>query len=186
MDTIRTVYIDSQHSTERNGSYVYDLQGGIAVPEGARVFVDNVSFTNTFSEEMTKDNQFLYLQTFESTQVPDFNDQVFAFGTDGPPAKDLLHSVEVVPMQKIFEANLAITHWSDGTNFTYVFRNIGRDQFEFDVNGVAHKIFLYDITPDRMSFHAEWPIPGATHSGVLSGHVLDLGGKPLECTECTS
>ena len=47
MDTIRTVYIDSQHSTERNGSYVYDLQGGIAVPEGARVFVDNVSFTNT-------------------------------------------------------------------------------------------------------------------------------------------
>ena len=57
MDTIRTVYIDSQHSTERNGSYVYDLQGGIAVPEGARVFVDNVSFTNTFSEEVTKDNQ---------------------------------------------------------------------------------------------------------------------------------
>ena len=56
MDTIRTVYIDSQHSTERNGSYVYDLQGGIAVPEGARVFVDNVSFTNTFSEEMTTDN----------------------------------------------------------------------------------------------------------------------------------
>ena len=83
------------------------------------MFVDNVSFTNTFSEEMTKDNQFLYLQTFESTQVPDFSDQVFTFGTDGPPAKDLLHSVEVVPMQKIFEANLAITHWSDGTNFTY-------------------------------------------------------------------
>ena len=92
MDTIRTVYIDSQHSTERNGSYVYDLQGGIAVPEGARVYVDNVSFTNTFSEEVTEDNQFLYLKTFESTQVPDFNDQVFTFGTDGPPAKDLLHS----------------------------------------------------------------------------------------------
>ena len=106
MDTIRTVYIASQHSTERNGSYVYDLQGGIAVPEGAQVFVDNVSFTNTFSEEVTKGNQFLYLETFESIQVPDFTDQVFAFGTDGPPAKELLHSVEVVPMQKIFEANL--------------------------------------------------------------------------------
>ena len=53
MDTIRTVYLDSAHSVERNGSYVYDLQGGIAVPEGARVYVDNVSFTNTFSEEVT-------------------------------------------------------------------------------------------------------------------------------------
>ena len=54
MDTIRTVYLDSAHSVERNGSYVYDLQGGIAVPEGARVYVDNVSFTNTFSEEVTE------------------------------------------------------------------------------------------------------------------------------------
>ena len=123
MDTIRTVYIDSQHSTERNGSYVYDLQGGIAVPEGARVFVDNVSFTNTFSEEMTADNQFLYLETFESTQVPDFADQVFTFGTDGPPAKDLLHSIEVVAMQRILEPNLAITHWTDGTN-SYVFATL--------------------------------------------------------------
>ena len=143
MDTIRTVYIDSQHSTERNGSYVYDLQGGIAVPEGARVFVDNVSFTNTFSEEVTTDNQFLYLQTFESTQVEDFTDQQFVFIGDAPK-KDLLHSVEVVAMQRIFETNLAITHWTDGTN-SYVFRNVGRDQFEFDVNGVAHKILLYDV-----------------------------------------
>ena len=119
MDTIRTVYIDSQHSTERNGSYVYDLQGGIAVPEGARVFVDNVSFTNTFSEEMTENNQFLYLQTFESTQVKDFTDQQFVFVAD-TPKKDLLHSIEVVAMQKIFEAHLAITHWTDGTN-SYVF-----------------------------------------------------------------
>ena len=30
-----------------------------------------------------------------------------------------------------------------------------------------------------MSFHAEWPSPGAVHSGVLSGHVLDLGVNPL-------
>ena len=30
-----------------------------------------------------------------------------------------------------------------------------------------------------MSFHAEWPTPGALHSGVLSGHVLDLGVNPL-------
>ena len=184
MDTIRTVYIDSQHSTERNGSYVYDLQGGIAVPEGARVFVDNVSFTNTFSEEVPQDNQFLYLQTFESTQVQDFTDQPFVFLGD-VPKKDLLHSLEVVAMQRIFETNLAITHWTDGTN-SYVFRNVGRDQFEFDVNGVAHKIFLFDVTPDRISFNAEWPTPGALASGVLNGHAIHLGAQTLTAENTTA
>ena len=62
MDTIRTVYIDSQHASERNGSYIYDLQGGIAVPEGARVMIDNVSFTNTFSEEVTEENKWAFLK----------------------------------------------------------------------------------------------------------------------------
>ena len=36
MDTIRTVYVDSQFAAENNGKYTYDLGGGIAVPEGAR------------------------------------------------------------------------------------------------------------------------------------------------------
>ena len=54
MDTVRSLYIDSANAKERNGSYVYDLVGGIAVPEGARVFIDNVSFTNTFSEEVSE------------------------------------------------------------------------------------------------------------------------------------
>ena len=56
MDTIRTCYIDSSNAKESNGSYVYDLVGGIAVPEGARVFIDNVSFCNTFSEEISEEN----------------------------------------------------------------------------------------------------------------------------------
>ena len=57
MDTIRTVYVDSQYAAEQNGKYTYDLVGGISVPEGARVFVDNISFTNTFSEEVDETNR---------------------------------------------------------------------------------------------------------------------------------
>ena len=105
MDTIRTVYLDSAHSVERNGSYVYDLQGGIAVPEGARVFVDNVSFTNTFSEEVTEDNQFVHVQTFESTQVKDLANRDFLFAYHGQPKQDLLHSTQVRVTQPIFKAN---------------------------------------------------------------------------------
>ena len=63
MDTVRSLYIDSANAKERNGSYVYDLVGGIAVPEGSRVFIDNVSFTNTFTEEVSEENQYAYLQT---------------------------------------------------------------------------------------------------------------------------
>ena len=75
MDTVRSLYIDSANAKERNGSYVYDLVGGIAVPEGARVFIDNVSFTNTFSEEVSEENQYAYLQTFESDSVTDLSDE---------------------------------------------------------------------------------------------------------------
>ena len=77
MDTVRSLYIDSANAKERNGSYVYDLVGGIAVPEGARVYIDNVSFTNTFSEEVSEENQYAYLQTFESDSVTDLSDQSY-------------------------------------------------------------------------------------------------------------
>ena len=154
MNTIRTVYLDSAHSVERNGVYVYDLQGGIAVPEGARVFVDNVSFTNTFSEEVTENINFVYTQTFESSQVPNLADQDFMFGYQGEPQKDLLHCTDLIATQPLLKANLPITAWTDGTT-TYKF-SFGtppqRDQFVVDVNGTQHHIFCYDITPDRMFF----------------------------------
>ena len=77
MDTVRSLYIDSANAKERNGSYIYDLVGGIAVPEGARVFIDNVSFTNTFSEEVSEENQYAHLQSFERDSVNDLSDQSY-------------------------------------------------------------------------------------------------------------
>ena len=45
---LRTLYIDSNFATKDSSSrYQYDLVGGVAVPENSRVFVDNISFTNT-------------------------------------------------------------------------------------------------------------------------------------------
>ena len=79
MDTLRTLFVDSANAVERNGSYVYDLQGGIAVPEGARVYIDNVSFTNTFSEEVTEENKWAYLKTFKPGTAVDIRDRLFAF-----------------------------------------------------------------------------------------------------------
>ncbi len=55
------------------------MQGGIAVPEGARVFADNVSFRNTVSEEVTDNDKWAYLKVFEQVDVPDVRDQALAF-----------------------------------------------------------------------------------------------------------
>ena len=49
MDRIRTVYLDSSYAEEVNNEFQYNVIGGLSVPEGSRVYVDNISFTNTFS-----------------------------------------------------------------------------------------------------------------------------------------
>ena len=144
MDTIRTCYIDAANATERNGSYVYDLQGGIAVPEGARVFIDNVSFQNQFSEEISEENQSVYLQTFESDSAKDLSDESFVFSYAGAPKKDLLHSDQVTALQPILRSNLTSTQWTDGaTHPTIATMHVVQtpsenapDQFELEIGGV--------------------------------------------------
>ena len=57
MDTIRTAYIDSAYAEETTpGNFKYNIVGGLSVPEGARCFIDNISFTNTFSNVIGEKN----------------------------------------------------------------------------------------------------------------------------------
>ena len=40
---LHSLYIDSNYATKDAGNrYTYDLVGGVTVPEGARVYVDNI------------------------------------------------------------------------------------------------------------------------------------------------
>ena len=52
MDTIRTVYLDSAYAEETLNGFQYKVIGGLPVAEGSRVYVDNISFTNTFSNNL--------------------------------------------------------------------------------------------------------------------------------------
>ncbi len=88
MDTTRTVYIDRHHATERNISYVYDLQGGIAVPEGARVMVDNVSLPTPFLTGH-QENKWTFLKAYKPGTVLDIRDKDYSFSLDGGPRKVL-------------------------------------------------------------------------------------------------
>ena len=43
MDRIRTLYLDSAYAEETNNGFQYNVTGGVSVPEGSRVYVDNIS-----------------------------------------------------------------------------------------------------------------------------------------------
>ena len=67
MDTIRTLYIDSAYAEEDSNGFHYNIIGGMSVAEGSRVYVDNISFTNTFSNIIEDKNDQIYLKTATNT-----------------------------------------------------------------------------------------------------------------------
>ena len=76
-------------------------RGVLPSQRARRAFSDNVSFQYQFSEEISEENQFVYLQTFESDSAKDLSDQSFVFSYAGAPKKDLLHSDQVTVLQHI-------------------------------------------------------------------------------------
>ena len=61
---LRSLYIDSNFAKkDASNRYQYDLVGGIAVPENSRVYVNNISFTNTISEKVDGNSDELYVRT---------------------------------------------------------------------------------------------------------------------------
>ena len=69
---LRSLYIDSNFAKkDASNRYQYDLVGGIAVPENSRVYVDNISFTNTFSEKVDDNSDELYVKTLKHKNLRD-------------------------------------------------------------------------------------------------------------------
>ena len=61
---LRSLFIDSNFAKKDvHHRYTYDMVGGISVPENSRVYVDNISFTNTFTERVDGNSDELYVKT---------------------------------------------------------------------------------------------------------------------------
>ena len=90
MDRIRTVYIDSAYAEEAGGVYQYNTIGGMSVPEGSRVYVDNISFTNTFSNSITAKNDQIFLKTETNTSKVTPADRTYDWTYAGVPTDRLL------------------------------------------------------------------------------------------------
>ncbi len=56
-----------------------NIVGGISVPEGARIYVDNIAMTRNVCEEVSDADKWVYLQTFEQVDVPDVRSSTLSF-----------------------------------------------------------------------------------------------------------
>ena len=79
MQTTRTLFTDSLYATEHEGTYTLDIPGGISIAEGARLFVDSISFTNTFSEAVDAKTDELYVKTLVNKGVLNPSSNTFAW-----------------------------------------------------------------------------------------------------------
>ena len=87
---LHSLYIDSNYATkDATNRYTYDMIGGVTVPEGARVYVDNISLTNTFSDEIDASNDELYVKTSTNINALSPADRTFNWTWGGRPRDHL-------------------------------------------------------------------------------------------------
>ena len=91
MDRIRTVYVDSMYAEEqRPGEFHYNVVGGLSVPEGSRVYVDNITFTNVFSNRISDSNDQVFLKTETNVAKVTPADRTYNWTYAGFPTSRLL------------------------------------------------------------------------------------------------
>ena len=66
--------------------------GGISVAEGARTYIESVSFTNVFSEKVSENDE-LYVRTLTNKSLRDPSDATFAWSYSGTPFAQGLQDV---------------------------------------------------------------------------------------------
>ena len=159
--------MDSMYAEEqRPGEFHYNVIGGLSVPEGSRVYVDNITFTNVFSNRITDSNDQVLLKTETNTAKVTPADRTYAWTYAGFPTSRLL-SGEYDMKQKAFsvavdQSTYQHTQWGQVT-FTAVAAVPG--EYTFVANGVTYNIWCHDITQTSFAINSNYPqaaqVPGA-------------------------
>ena len=128
---LRSLYIDSNFAKkDANNRYQYDLVGGVAVPENSRVYVDNISFTNTFSEKVDDNSDELYVKTRKHKDLRDPSGVGFSWTYNGVLA-DHLYAGTYNIMQKYCFADVTATTWATPAGQAVTVTRVGSDQYSF-------------------------------------------------------
>ena len=117
MDTIRTLYVSADQAVKAaNNTYEYNIVGGISVAEGSRVYVDNIAMVNNVCDEVDDKNDQVYVSVFESTSVPDLQDENMIFIFDGGPRKNNMTTDDCVASEPFLSVALPVTTWTEGVD----------------------------------------------------------------------
>ena len=118
MQTTRTLFVDSLYATEHDGTYNLNIPGGISIAEGARLFVDSISFTNTFSEAVDAKSDELYVKTLVNKGVLNPSSNTFAWswqkedGTVAEPTEQTMEGKYDLSSHK-WLCDLGKVEWTD-------------------------------------------------------------------------
>ena len=155
MDTIRTVYLDSAYAEEDLNGFHYNIIGGLSVAEGSRVYVDNISFTNTFSNVIGDNNDQVFLKTATNTAKVTPADRTYNWTYTGFPTDRLLSGSYDMKI-KGYTVDLTATTWNLGNwgaiTFTPVAGVPGEYTFVAGANNTTYTLFVYDVTQTSVSY----------------------------------
>ena len=173
MDTIRTLYCDSENAQERaDKSFVLDIPGGVSVAEGARTFIDAVSFTNVFSEKVSDANDELYVRTLTNKTLLDPSDASFNWSYSGTPFDRTLEGTYDVEMRRSL-ASLEEYSWQDSTGNPCFLANKGDLKYEWVLNGAHEKLFVFDALGNFATGKAT--VAGSVVPWTLEDRTLTVG-----------
>ena len=172
---LRSLYIDSNFAKkDASNRYQYDLVGGIAVPENSRVYVDNISFTNTFSNNLNDKNDQVFLKTATNTAKVTPADRTYDWTYTGFPTDRLLSGKYDMKI-KGFTVDLTATAFHHGTYGSVTFTPVTAvpGEYTFVISNVTYSLFIYDVTQTSFAINSNYPSRGKTGYGSDGALVID-------------
>ena len=147
--------MDSAYAEEGNNGFQYNVIGGLSVPEGSRVYVDNISFTNTFSNVIGDNNDQVFLKTETNTAKVTPADRTYNWTYAGVPTDRLL-SGEYDMKIKGFTVDLTASNWNHGVYGAVTFTPVGAvpGEYTFVVNNSTYNAFVYDVTQTSFAINS--------------------------------
>ena len=156
----------------------------MSVAEGSRVYVDNISFTNTFSNVIGDNNDQIFLKTATNTAKVTPADRTYNWSYTGFPTDRLLSGTYDLKV-KGFTVDLTATTFNHGTFGLVTFTPVAAvpGEYTFVISNVTYGLFIYDVTQTSFAINSNYPSAGKT--GHFSDGALVIDGQFFNAADRT-
>ena len=147
------------------------------MPENSRVYVDNISFTNTFSEKVDDNSDELYVKTRKHKDLRDPSGVGFSWTYNGVLADHLFAGTYAIE-QHYYYADLTATTWATPAGDPKAITRVSGDKYTYvNGNGQTEKLFVKYVHPS--TFGVDVQLNGSANTGTYFNGVLMLGSYQL-------